>query len=103
MVDCSCTKFLREAFEGFHVRILCYRMQRNVGFRGILGDYCPLRVGVKAGNSVLVSIIVLAVLQEYYHMIRSSARHQEEKIVLPSPYAMGCIWIIFVLSNVLIT
>ena len=80
---------------------ICYHVQRNVGFQSILSDQLPLRVGVKPGNSVLISFIAL----EYFKSIITGfgPRGEEDKIVLPSPYAMGCIWIIFAPNKILIT
>lgn len=97
MAECSCEKFLRETFEVSHILTIhiCYCVQRNAGFQSILSYYLPLRLGVKPGNHVIMSFIVLAVLQQSYQMLWSSARFEEDKTVLPSSYAMGCILVEF--------
>lgn len=62
----------------------------------------PLRAGVKPKNSVLVSIIIPAISQ-YYHTLWTSDRDKEDKVVLLSPHAVGCIWIIFVPNSIWMT
>lgn len=101
MADCSCTKFLREVFELFRMHIYILSAVK-CSFQSILSDYLPLRVGVKLGNSVLICFIVLVVLQENCYILWTTARDEEVKIVLPSSYVLGCIWIIFIPNNILI-
>lgn len=86
MADCSYTTILRFFMELF---ICC--VHGNIGFQSIFSD------------SVLLSTIVHTILPKYDHMLWTSDRDEENKVILLPSHAVGCILIMFVPSNIWMT